>query len=93
MNREKNQLTPAYDLLSTVINTPHESDTALYIYPDDIQSNFYSVNGCYGRENFMELAMRLGIVEKRALKILDQFPTRSEQVIHLIQNSFLSPAA
>lgn len=87
------QLTAAYDLLSTIIHTPHESDTALDLYPDDINSNFYSVNGYYGRENFMELAKRLGIVEKRALRILDQFATQSEKVIQLIENSFLSPAA
>lgn len=87
------KLTPAYDLLSTIIHTPHESDTALDLYPDDINSNIYSVNGYYGRENFLELAKRLGIVEKRAIRILDQFSSGSEIAIHIIQNSFLSPAA
>jgi serine/threonine-protein kinase HipA len=31
-------LAPAYDLMSTVIHTPHEADTALDLYADDIHS-------------------------------------------------------
>ncbi len=86
-------LAPAYDLMSTVIHTPHESDTAMNLYSDDINTDFNAAHGYYGRENFMELARRLGIIEKRALRILDHFTTLSEAVIHFIQNSFLSPAA
>jgi serine/threonine-protein kinase HipA len=86
------QLTPAYDLMSTVIHTPQESDTALDLYEGDMHSEFYSAYGYYGRENFMELARRLGIIEKRAERILHQFPAGKEQVNAFVQQSFLSPA-
>jgi serine/threonine-protein kinase HipA len=83
-------LAPAYDLMSTVIHTPHESDTALDLYAEDINSAYYLAYGHYGRENFMELATRLGIVETRAVRILDQFNTSKEGIIEFINTSFLS---
>lgn len=84
------QLAPAYDLMSTIIHTPHESDTALDLYEDDLNSEHYATYGNYGRENFMELARRLGIVEKRAVRIMDKFNAGKAQVIELIGASFLS---
>jgi len=84
------QLTPAYDLMSTVIHTPQESDTALDLYEGDIKSEFYSTYGYYDRQNFMELARRLGIIEKRAERIIDQFPAGKEQINEIVQKSFLS---
>ena len=84
------QLTPAYDLMSTVIHTPQESDTALDLYKGDIESPFFSTNGYYGRPNFMELAKRLEIVEKRAEKILDGFISKKQQMEAMVRNSFLS---
>jgi serine/threonine-protein kinase HipA len=86
------KLTPAYDLMSTVIHTPLESDTALDLYKDDMESDFYSIYGYYGRENFMELARRIGIVEKRAARIIDQFLTKHEQIVSFVRRSFLSEA-
>ena len=81
---------PAYDLMCTVIHTPQESDTALELYADDINSVYYSNNGHYGRENFMELASRLGIVELRALRILDQFKSKKMEINAFVNDSFLS---
>lgn len=83
-------LAPAYDLMSTVIHTPYESDTALDLYADDINSAYYSAYGHYGRDNFMELARRLGIVETRAARILDQFNTNKNEITEFINGSFLS---
>jgi len=84
------QLAPAYDLMSTVIHTPHESDTALDLYKDDTTSEYYSTYGHYGRENFMELARRVGIVESRAARIIDQFNSDKEQINEFVDTSFLS---
>jgi len=84
------QLTPAYDLISTVIHTPYESDTALDLYRHDVDSDFYSAHGYYGRDNFMELAGRLGIVAARAGRIIDQFSVKQQQVESLVRQSFLS---
>jgi serine/threonine-protein kinase HipA len=84
------QLSPAYDLLSTVIHSPGESDTALQLYQGDYDSAFYSKYGYYGRPNFLELAKRLSILPKRAERILAQFIIKQPIVVEMINNSFLS---
>jgi serine/threonine-protein kinase HipA len=84
------QLTPAYDLISTVIHTPQESDTALDLYPGDIDSSYYSAYGHYGRENFMELARRLDIIPKRAVRILNVFHLKQNELKHMVRQSFLT---
>ena len=86
-------MTPAYDLMSTVIHSPQESDTALDLYEGDMKSTFYSTYGYYGRENFIELAKRLGIMEKRAARIMDQFSIKKKQMEAFVQRSFLSKEA
>lgn len=90
-NREY-ELTPAYDLMSTVIHTPHESDTALDLFEGDMESEYYSTYGHYGRDNFLELSKRLGIVQTRAERIIDAFETKKEQIASFVEGSFLSPA-
>lgn len=84
------KLAPAYDLLSSVIHTPMESDTALDLYKGDIDSPFYSTYGYYGRENFLELAGRLGILPKRAERILTSFQENEQAIYSMVKHSFLS---
>ena len=84
------KLTPAYDLMSTVLHTPDESDTALSLYQGDIDSEFYQHYGFFGKPNFIELAKRWGILEKRAEKILLKVMDRKDFVIEFIHRSFLS---
>lgn len=84
------QLSPAYDLMSTVIHTPHESDTALDLYEGSLHSAFYETYGFYGRPDFLELGKRLGILEKRAIKILNDFIIKEQLIIGLIEKSRLS---
>ncbi len=84
------EMTPAYDLLSTVIHTPQESDTALNLYQDDIQSAHYSRYGFYGSENFSELSRRFGLVEKRAKRITEEFLIKKDEALAFIKNSFLT---
>lgn len=86
------QLTPAYDLLTTVIHSPVESDTALDLYEGDLQSAFYSQYGFYGRPNFLELAKRLLIQSSRAERILYSYPAALEKVKRMVANSFLNEA-
>lgn len=83
------QLSPAYDLLSTVIHSPGESDTALQLYQGDYDSAFYSKYGYYGRPNFLELAKRLSILPNRAERILTQFIIKQSNVVEMVNNSFL----
>jgi serine/threonine-protein kinase HipA len=83
-------LTPAYDLMCTALHTPLESEVALDLYEGDINSPYYSSFSHYGRENFMELAKRFGIVEKRAARIIDSFSLKIPLVEALVERSFLS---
>ena len=87
------QLTPAYDLMSTVVHTPHESDTALNLYDGDLNTPFYATYGYYGRKNFMELAKGLGIIDKRAERIIDTFLLKKKEMAGLVEKSFLSDNA
>lgn len=83
-------LTPAYDLMCTVLHTPNEIDTALDLYKGDIDSSFYNEYGFLGQPNFRELAEKLGIQPIRTGRIFTQLLTRSNEVTDMIQQSFLS---
>jgi hypothetical protein len=67
------ELSPAYDLMSTIIHTPGESDTALHLFENDHESADYATSGHYCRSEFVALAQKLGIVEVRYLRIIDGF--------------------
>jgi len=84
------ELTPSYDLMSTIIHTPSESDTALSLFENDHESAYYATNGHYGRMNFIEFAKRLGIFEVRYLRIMNEFIDKAPNVNDFIQNSLLS---
>ena len=86
-------LTPAYDIMATVIHTPQESDTALDLYPGDINSSFYQTYGYYGREHFLTLANKLGLLESRAIRMIDIFLARREQMEYMVHQSFLTDAS
>ncbi|WP_276500682.1 HipA domain-containing protein [Terrimonas pollutisoli] len=83
-------LTPAYDLMCTVLHTPNETDTALDMYKGDIDSNFYNEYGFFGQPNFRELAEKLSIQPIRTGRILTQLLTHRGEVTDMIQQSFLS---
>lgn len=85
-------LTPGYDLLCTSMHLPGESQMALELF-DSYETQFYIQNAFYGRPDFLELARRFSIDEKRATQILDRFPAKQQQVIDLTNRSFLSNEA
>lgn len=87
------QLTPAYDLMSTKLHTPYESDTALELYENCMDVEFYGVNGFYGRPDFLAFAKRLGIIDKRAMAILDTYASHRDAVIEMIKKSNLSESS
>lgn len=86
-------LTPAYDLMSTVLHTPHEADTALDLYAGDLEDDFYSHHGYYGRLHFQELARRLGILPIRAEAIMETLIQPRARVEGLVAGSYLSKPA
>ncbi len=85
-------LTPAYDLMSTILHAPMESDTALDLYKGDMDSEFYGTHGYYGRANFLELANKLSINAKRATRIIDTFTERKTGMTDMVSQSFLPDA-
>lgn len=87
------ELSPSYDLMSTIIHTPGERDTALDLYDKDHESEYYATYGYYGRTEFIEFAKRLGIVEVRYMRIINEFIENEEEVNGFIQNSSLSKKA
>ena len=84
------QLTPAYDLMSTLLHTPNEEDTALSLYEGDIDSDFYQQYGFYGKPDFLELSKRLGMIQTRAERIILEFINKKDNVNELVKRSFLS---
>ena len=87
------ELSPSYDLMSTIIHTPGERDTALDLYEKDHESEYYATYGHYGRTEFIEFAKRLGIVEVRYMRIINEFIENETIVYDLIMNSTLSRKA
>jgi serine/threonine-protein kinase HipA len=87
------ELSPAYDLMSTIIHTPGESDTALHLFENDHESADYATYGHCGRSEFVALAQKLGIVEVRYLRIIDGFLEKKADVVEYINNSLLSLGA
>jgi serine/threonine-protein kinase HipA len=86
-------LSPAYDLMCTVLHTPLESDTALDLYAGAMDSPFYSSFGYYGRADFRMLADKIGIVPVRRDRILTQLLSATDQVLQMIDQSLLSEEA
>jgi serine/threonine-protein kinase HipA len=87
------ELSPSYDLMSTIIHTPGERDTALDLFEKDHESEYYATYGHYGRTEFIEFAKRLGIVEVRYMRIINEFIENEKEVDDLIKNSTLSEKA
>lgn len=87
------ELSPSYDLMSTIIHTPGERDTALDLFEKDHESEYYATYGHYGKTEFIEFAKRLGIVEVRYMRIINEFIENETIVYDLIMNSTLSAKA
>ncbi|MBX3240493.1 MAG: HipA domain-containing protein [Chitinophagaceae bacterium] len=83
-------LTPAYDLMSTVLHTPHESDMALECYEKDMETSFYSKWGYFGQHTFRTLAEKIGIQPVRSSRIITRMLEQRNRVTGLISSSFLS---
>jgi serine/threonine-protein kinase HipA len=79
--------------MCTLLHTPNESDTALDLYNGDLESKFYTKNGYFGRPNFEELADRIGLVATRAQRIIDSMLGNQNEVLTMVENSFLDGKA
>lgn len=82
-------LTPAYDLMCTRIHTPSEQDIALDLYRGDMTTAFYKTYGFYGRPDFLELSGKLGLIPRRAERIIDRLTGLEQKAVTFIHQSFL----
>ncbi|MHA4806987.1 HipA domain-containing protein [Flavitalea flava] len=83
-------LSPAYDLMSTVLHNPLESDTALDLYQGDAEGEFYCKHGYFGKPEFKILAGKLGLLPTRSDRILKLLLSEKDRVMEMIKESFLS---
>lgn len=83
-------LTPFYDLINTSLHVQGESDLALDMFKDAFETEYYKAGSKYTLPDFIEFATRVGINEKRMLKIFVEILSGREQVESLVNNSFLN---
>jgi serine/threonine-protein kinase HipA len=81
-------LTPAYDLLCTRIHTPSENDMALMLFKDRF-SEAYEAIGFYTGYDFKLFGKKLGILEGRVIKIMNEVISNAEMLSEIIDRSFL----
>lgn len=82
-------LTPAYDLMCTLLHIPDESDMALDLYGSDHISEFYGSYGFFGQADFRTFAGKLGLQPVRTKRLITQMLSSRDAVIALINRSFL----
>ena len=82
-------LTPAYDLMSTVLHMPGETDVAIDLYTDDHNGPIFSKYGFLGQPEFRMLADKLGLIPKRVERILTKMLIQESRVKNMIEHSFL----
>jgi serine/threonine-protein kinase HipA len=84
-------LSPAYDLINTRLHVD-DIDFALDrgLFADEFKSEQYKKFGHPAKADFIEFAIRIGILESRIEKILTPFLEKQIFVESLINRSFLS---
>lgn len=84
-------LSPAYDLLCTRLHV-NDSDMATSdgLFSDDFETASFEANAFYSYDDFLAFAIKIGINQKRAGKILQFFQQDHSQIRQLIKRSFLS---
>lgn len=84
-------LSPAYDLINTRL---HVDDAAFALekglFADDFKSEYFKKKNHAGKADFIELARRIGISDKRTKKLLLPFSEKQALAETLISQSFLS---
>ena len=87
-------LTPAYDLLNTMIHFPNDpSATALDFFSDGHFTSRYEDLGFYSSADFVELGRCFGVGEAEVRRMLTLFPARRTEVESEIAKSLLSNEA
>ncbi len=85
-------LSPVYDLLSSSIHIPNESRTALELF-EEYETEAFIANGFYSYDDFIKFAYFIGVDEKIAIKIINEFISYEKKTLALLEQSFLSDDA
>lgn len=84
-------MSPAYDLVNTRI---HVKDPELALKDGLFDNDYYTksneANGFHAYDDFFEFGIRIGLLEPRVRRILNEFSTRNPDVESMIVRSFLS---
>ena len=87
-------LTPAYDLLNTMIHFPGDpSATALDFFADGHFTPRYEELGFYSSADFIELGRCFGVGEDEVRKLMAAFSSKSAVVDEMVSASLLSAEA
>ncbi len=86
-------LSPAYDLVNTRLHVD-DSDFALDrgLFADNFKSEAYKKSGHASKNDFIELAKRIGVTEGRVEKLLNPFLEKQPFMETLVSRSFLNVA-
>ena len=88
-------LSPAYDLLNTLLHFPNEMGrTALDLFEDgDFTTPEFEVLGYYTEPDFVKLGEAFGVKEKDVYEMIYSFHRHRQAVEDMVGRSFLSSAA
>ncbi|QYH37654.1 HipA domain-containing protein [Algoriphagus sp. NBT04N3] len=84
-------LSPAYDLVNTRLHVK-DSEMALKdgLFAEDYYTKSYEAMGLYAYDDFFEFGIKIGIMQIRVKKILNEFSKPLEEIEPIINRSFLS---
>jgi len=86
-------LSPAYDLVASSMHLPNEHRLALDLLRDDEIPLGVSTVGFETGADFLDLARRFGMRERRARAVIDSYASKQPAATSLIKRSFLSDEA
>jgi serine/threonine-protein kinase HipA len=88
------QLSPAYDLVNTRI---HVKDPELALkeglFANDYSTESNQANGFHAYDDFYEFGIKIGLLESRVIRILNELSNYNPEVESMIQRSFLNKEA
>lgn len=64
--------------------------TVSILFSDDFETESFKVLGFYTYDDFYEFGLKIGMLENRVRTILDKYRSKNNQVLNLIECSFLT---
>ena len=88
-------LSPAYDLINTSLHISFDSFFALEdgLFDDDYETESFKALGFYAYDDFYEFGLKIGMRTNRVKTALEKYRKPNDQILNLIQNSFLTQPA